>query len=52
MEVAMSDLFLTDIKRIEMLEVQAEDMRKLVKALALRVKILEHQLAKITDDRK
>ena len=48
----MSDLFLTDIKRIELLELQAGDMRKLVKALVLRVKILEHQLAKITDDMK
>lgn len=48
----MSDLFLTDIKRIELLETQAEDMRKLVKALTLRVKILEHQLAKITDAMK
>ena len=52
MEAVMSNLFLTDIKRIELLELQAEDMRKLVKALALRVKILEHQLAKITDDMK
>ena len=48
----MSDLFLTDIKRIELLETQIADMRKLMKALALRVKILEHQLAKITNDMK
>lgn len=48
----MPEPFLPDKKRIELLELQAEDMRKLVKALVLRVKILEHQLAKITDDRK
>ena len=48
----MSDFFLNDIKRIELLETQISDMRKLMKALTLRVKILEHQLAKITDDMK
>lgn len=48
----MPEPFLPDKKRIELLELQAEDMRKLIKALALRVKILEHQFAKITDDMK